>query len=234
MLRSVVLSAVLLSIPTSTPALGKEAPAKPEDPAADINKPQPGARRIAFTAEPGHLDLARRLAGRRDHRLRPSRRPLLAADRRRHGDAAHLRARPGTRSRAIRPTARRSPSPATAAASTTSGPRRDGPPGRTRARSPRRRTLYIRTADWTPDGEFLVARREDGKLAGIPPVELYRLQPARRLGRQAHELGRHAQRLGPVRLRRRPLHLLRAPPAPVQLHPEPAGRPLADRAPRPA
>ncbi len=32
---------------------------------------------------------------------------------------------------------------------------------------------YTRTADWTPDGEFLVARREDGKLAGIPPVELY-------------------------------------------------------------
>ncbi len=33
--------------------------------------------------------------------------------------------------------------------------------------------LYTRTADWTPDGEYLVARREDGKLAGIPPVELY-------------------------------------------------------------
>lgn len=32
--------------------------------------------------------------------------------------------------------------------------------------------FYVRTADWTPDGEFVVARREDGKLAGIPPVEL--------------------------------------------------------------
>jgi Tol biopolymer transport system component/imidazolonepropionase-like amidohydrolase len=32
---------------------------------------------------------------------------------------------------------------------------------------------YVRTAAWTPDGEYLVARKEDGKRAGIPPVELW-------------------------------------------------------------
>lgn len=32
---------------------------------------------------------------------------------------------------------------------------------------------YVRTPAWTPDGEYLIARREDGTLAGIPPVELY-------------------------------------------------------------
>jgi Tol biopolymer transport system component/imidazolonepropionase-like amidohydrolase len=32
---------------------------------------------------------------------------------------------------------------------------------------------YIRSAAWTPDGNYLIARREDGKRAGIPPVELW-------------------------------------------------------------
>jgi Tol biopolymer transport system component/imidazolonepropionase-like amidohydrolase len=32
---------------------------------------------------------------------------------------------------------------------------------------------YVRTAAWTPDGDYLVARKEDGKRAGIPPVELW-------------------------------------------------------------
>jgi Tol biopolymer transport system component/imidazolonepropionase-like amidohydrolase len=32
---------------------------------------------------------------------------------------------------------------------------------------------YVRGAAWTPDGNYLVARREDGKRAGIPPVELW-------------------------------------------------------------
>jgi Tol biopolymer transport system component/imidazolonepropionase-like amidohydrolase len=32
---------------------------------------------------------------------------------------------------------------------------------------------YIRSATWTPDGAYLVARKEDGKRAGIPPVELW-------------------------------------------------------------
>jgi len=32
---------------------------------------------------------------------------------------------------------------------------------------------YVRSAAWTPDGQYLVARKEDGKRAGIPPVELW-------------------------------------------------------------
>ncbi len=32
---------------------------------------------------------------------------------------------------------------------------------------------YVRSAAWTPDGNYMVARKEDGKRAGIPPVELW-------------------------------------------------------------
>ena len=32
---------------------------------------------------------------------------------------------------------------------------------------------YVRGAAWTPDGQYLIARKEDGKRAGIPPVELW-------------------------------------------------------------
>ncbi len=33
--------------------------------------------------------------------------------------------------------------------------------------------FYVRTAAWTPDGNYLIARKEEGKRAGIPPVELW-------------------------------------------------------------
>ena len=32
---------------------------------------------------------------------------------------------------------------------------------------------YVRSAVWTPDGNYLIARKEDGKRGGIPPVELW-------------------------------------------------------------
>jgi Tol biopolymer transport system component/imidazolonepropionase-like amidohydrolase len=32
---------------------------------------------------------------------------------------------------------------------------------------------YVRTPAWTPDGSYVVARKEDAKRAGIPPVELW-------------------------------------------------------------
>ncbi|MEP6995212.1 MAG: amidohydrolase family protein, partial [Acidobacteriota bacterium] len=32
---------------------------------------------------------------------------------------------------------------------------------------------YVRSAAWTPDGNYVIARKEDGKRAGIPPVELW-------------------------------------------------------------
>jgi Tol biopolymer transport system component/imidazolonepropionase-like amidohydrolase len=35
------------------------------------------------------------------------------------------------------------------------------------------KTAYVRSAAWLPGGEYLVARKEDAKRAGIPPVELW-------------------------------------------------------------
>ena len=35
------------------------------------------------------------------------------------------------------------------------------------------KNFFIRSASWTPDGSYLVARKEDGRKAGIPPVELW-------------------------------------------------------------
>jgi imidazolonepropionase-like amidohydrolase/Tol biopolymer transport system component len=35
------------------------------------------------------------------------------------------------------------------------------------------KAAYLRSAAWLPGGEYLVARREDAKRAGIPPVELW-------------------------------------------------------------
>src|SRR5215813_2499913 len=32
---------------------------------------------------------------------------------------------------------------------------------------------YVRSPSWTSDGQYIVARKEDGKRAGIPPVELW-------------------------------------------------------------
>ena len=35
------------------------------------------------------------------------------------------------------------------------------------------KTAYVRSAAWLPDGDYLAARREDGKRAGLPPNELW-------------------------------------------------------------
>ena len=51
---------------------------------------------------------------------------------------------------------------------------------------------YVRSAAWTPDGNYLVARKEDGKRAGIPPVELWVYHREGRRWHQAH-LGRRCQ-----------------------------------------
>ena len=39
--------------------------------------------------------------------------------------------------------------------------------------APRRYGSVALGAAWTPDGQYLIARKEDGKPAGIPPVELW-------------------------------------------------------------
>ena len=60
------------------------------------------------------------------------------------------------------------------------GRRRDGEPLARRAQTARNRrplttekTAYVRSAAWLPDGDYLVARHEDGKRAGLPPNELW-------------------------------------------------------------
>src|SRR3954447_5355065 len=35
------------------------------------------------------------------------------------------------------------------------------------------KAFYVRSAAWSPDGDYIVARREDAKRGGIPPVELW-------------------------------------------------------------
>ena len=44
--------------------------------------------------------------------------------------------------------------------------------GRPRALT-QEKDAYVRSAAWTPDGRYLIARKEDAKRAGIPPVELW-------------------------------------------------------------
>ena len=48
--------------------------------------------------------------------------------------------------------------------------------GRRRRRSPcadDEKTAYVSSAAWPPDGDFLVARKQDAKPAGMPPNELW-------------------------------------------------------------
>src|SRR4029450_325464 len=58
------------------------------------------------------------------------------------------------------------------------------------------KTAYVRSAAWTPDGNYLVARKQDAKPAGIPPVELWMYHRLRRTRRQPDPAGRVRQ---PVR-----------------------------------
>ena len=118
-----------------------------------------------------HVDVGRRVAGRHDAGVRPAGRPLhrarSRAERRRRSRAG----RPTTITRATRPTARPSRSRPTRTGWRTSGS--STPTARTAARSPAEKTAYVRSAAWLPGGDYLVARREDGKRAGIPPCELW-------------------------------------------------------------
>ncbi len=70
------------------------------------------------------------------------------------------------------------------------------------------KTAYVRSAAWLPGGEYLVARKEDGKRAGIPPDRVVALPSPRRQRHQADVLRRFEQRRRPGRLARRAFHLL--------------------------
>jgi Tol biopolymer transport system component/imidazolonepropionase-like amidohydrolase len=160
---------LLAALPAALPA--KEAEKKkPKDPAADINAPQPGARKIAFTASQGtwtSVDVS------------PDGKTLVFDL---LGDLYDLplaggKARRLTSGPAWDSQPRYSPDGATIAFTSD----RNGidnlwlmaADGKDLRALTADKDQYTRTADWTPDGEVLVARREDGKLAGIPPVELY-------------------------------------------------------------
>ena len=143
---------------------------KPQDPAAEINQPQPGARRIAFEASQGtwtSVDVS------------PDGATILFDL---LGDLYDLpigggKARRLTSGPAWDSQPRYSPDGKTIAFTSDRGGIENIWLAAADGKDPRALTeekdSYTRTADWTPDGEFLIARREDGKLAGIPPVELY-------------------------------------------------------------
>lgn len=166
----VVALAAPLALAASRPAAAAKAATPPPDAAADVNKARADARRIAFETSDATwatVDVAPDGA-------------TLVFDL--LGDLYSLPIAGGTAKRL------------------TSGPAWDSQPrfspdGRTIAftsdrggienlwladadgANPRALTeekdAYVRTPDWTPDGEYLLARREEGKTAGLPPVELW-------------------------------------------------------------
>ena len=148
----------------------KEDAKKEPDPAADINKPRADARKITFTAtegtwmsvdvSPDGQTIAFDLLG--DIYVVP-----LA------GGAA----RAITTGPAFDSHPRYSPDGKTIAfTSDRSGIENvwlmDADGGNPRALTTEKDS-YVRSAAWTPDGNYLVARKEDGKRGGIPPVELW-------------------------------------------------------------
>lgn len=143
---------------------------KPKDPAAEINQPQPGARRIAFEASQGtwtSVDVSPDGATIVFDLLGDLYDLPIAG-----GKARRLTSGPAWDSQP-----RYSPDGKTIAFTSDRGGIDNIWLVDSAGRDPRALTeekdAYTRTADWTPDGEFLIGRREDGKLAGIPPVELY-------------------------------------------------------------
>jgi Tol biopolymer transport system component/imidazolonepropionase-like amidohydrolase len=169
--RAVGLAMLWLAVPCALAA--KESPRKagqPKDPAADINAPRANARRIAFTTTQGtwtSLDVA------------PDGRTLVFDL---LGDLYSL---PIAGGKAVRLTSgpawdvqpRFSPDGKTIAFTSD----RSGidnlwtidADGRNARAITEEKDVYVRSPDWTPDGGYLVARREEGKTAGIPPVELF-------------------------------------------------------------
>ncbi len=164
--------ATVLALLAALPAGAADPPqdAKKKDPAADINKPRADARRLAFSSSEAtwaSLDVS------------PDGTTIVFDL---LGDIYALPIGGGT------------------AKALTSGPAWDSQPrfspdGKTIAftsdrggidniwlmdadgKSPEALTsekdFYLRCPAWTPDGRYVIARKEDGKKAGIPPVELW-------------------------------------------------------------
>jgi Tol biopolymer transport system component/imidazolonepropionase-like amidohydrolase len=148
----------------------EQTPPKPKDPAADINQARAGARRIAFTTDQGtwtSVDVAPDgetlvfdLLG--DLYLLP----ISGGEARRLTQGPAWDAQP-----------RFSPDGTTIAFTSDRNGIDNlwliGADGTGARALTEEKDLYTRSPDWTPDGRYLIARRETGKTAGLPPVELY-------------------------------------------------------------
>jgi Tol biopolymer transport system component/imidazolonepropionase-like amidohydrolase len=164
-----VLFAAGLGSAQAEPAEKKDAPAK-KDVAADINAPRADARKVSFEAKEGtwiSVDLSPDgqtvvfdLLG--DLYLLP-----VAG-----GAARAITSGPGWDSQP-----RFSPDGKTIAFTSDRGGIENiwlvGADGQNARALTEEKDSYVRTAAWTPDGQYVVARKEEGKRAGIPPVELW-------------------------------------------------------------
>ncbi len=170
MKRALALVALFLVMPFTLAAPKKKADAKPFDPAAEIDKPRPDARKISFTVSestwmsldlsPDGSTLVFDLLG--DIYTVPIAGGKAKAITRGPAFDWHPRFSPDGRSIAF--TSDRSgidniwlmSADGKAPRAVTSG-----------------KDEYVRSAIWSPDGNYVVARKETGKRGGIPPVELW-------------------------------------------------------------
>ena len=164
-LRKIAIAALLLTI-----SVNAQTAKKKFDPAEDINKARPDARKVSFTVSEGtwmSVDLS------------PDGSTLLFDL---VGDiytvpVAGGKATAITRGPAFDWHPRYSPDGKSIAFTSD----RNGidniwlmsPDGKNARALTSEKDEYVRSAMWSPDGNYLVARKETGKRAGIPPVELW-------------------------------------------------------------
>ena len=175
-----------------------------------VGAPRPRPRR-ADRHPHRHLDVARRLARRPRDRVRPARRHLCDADRRRRGAGARPAAMRGTCSRAIRPSG-------TEIAFTSDRGGGDniwvmGRDGSDPRAITKEKFRLLNQPEWTPDGAFVVARKHFTGTRSLGRRRDVALPPLRRERGRADDQGAHQaeghQRAGLLARRPLPLFLRR-------------------------